>query len=47
MDPAEIRVIRLVVIKESGGEVYWENPPVPHVVKAFKVTAASCTVIGN
>ncbi len=37
----------LCTFKESGGEVYWENPPVPHLVKAFKVTAASCTVIGN
>ncbi len=33
-DPAKIRLILLVVIKERGVEVFWKNPPVPHTVSS-------------
>jgi hypothetical protein len=27
--PAEVRLIRKVVVKERGTEVFWKNPPAP------------------
>jgi hypothetical protein len=45
---AEIRLIRWVVIKERGAEVFWKNPHVPDpVTVAFNFTAPFRTVIGN
>jgi hypothetical protein len=35
MDPAEIRFIPKVVIKEKGAEVFRQNLPVPHPVRAL------------
>jgi hypothetical protein len=35
MDPAEIRLIRQVIIEERGAEVFRKNPPVPHPVRAL------------
>jgi len=35
MDKAEIRLLRKVVIKERGAEVFWKNPPAPHPLRAF------------
>ena len=48
MDPAEIRFIPKVVIKEKGAEVFRQNLPIPHpVIEPFKETAPSRTVIVN
>jgi hypothetical protein len=44
VDLAEIRLIRYVVIKERGSEVFRKIRLSP---QPFKVTAPSCTVIGN
>jgi hypothetical protein len=35
MDPAEIRLIRKVVIEERGEEMFWKNPPAPHPLRAL------------
>jgi hypothetical protein len=35
MDTAEIRLLRKVVIKERGAEVFWKNPPAPHPLRAL------------
>jgi hypothetical protein len=35
MAPAEIRLIRLVAIKERGAELFRKNPTVPHPVRSF------------
>jgi hypothetical protein len=45
---AEFRLIRWVVIKERGPEVFWKNPHVPDPVTVpFNFTAPFRTVIGN
>jgi hypothetical protein len=41
MDPAEIRVIRLVAVKEKGAEVFWKNPPAPHRMILISVGSIS------
>jgi hypothetical protein len=35
MDPAENKLIRLVVIKENVAEGFKQNPPVPHPLRAL------------
>ncbi len=35
MDPAEIRLIQYVIIKERGVEVFWKNMPAPHPLRAL------------
>ncbi len=46
MNLAEIRVIRKVVIKEWGAEVFWKIGPSPILWEPFKDSATSRTVIG-
>ncbi len=46
MDPAQIRFIRLVVIKEWGAEIFRKIRLSPMLWEPFKVTAPSSTAVG-
>ncbi len=49
MDPAEIRFIRWVVIKEWGAEI-WKNPPIPHAMRgllSYSAISCRCWLFGN
>jgi hypothetical protein len=37
MDPAEIRLIQYVFIKERGTEGFYKNTPAPHPLRVLKV----------
>jgi hypothetical protein len=48
MDPAEIRLIREVFIKERGAEGFYKNLPAPHPLRALQIIRAPpCFLIAN
>ena len=49
MDPAEIRLLRQVIIKGRGAEGFQKNPPAPHPPRALQsiILTPPCFLISN